>query len=63
MVMVMEGSRETKLPGEDSAMPLVHEQINTYINEGLTTNEAIKRVARERGLSKNEIYKQYHGLC
>ena len=63
MVIVMEGSRETKDPGEDSAMPLVHEQINTYIKEGLTTNEAIKRVARERGLSKNEIYKQYHGLC
>ena len=63
MVIVMEGSRETKDPGEDSAMPLVHEQINTYFKEGLTTNEAIKRVARERGLSKNEIYKQYHGLC
>ena len=30
MVIVMEGSRETKDPGEDSAMPLVHEQINTY---------------------------------
>ena len=44
-------------------MPLVHEQINSYIKEGLSTNEAIKRVARERGLSKNEIYKQYHGLC
>lgn len=44
-------------------MPLVHEQINSYIKEGLSTNEAIKRVARERGLNKNEIYKQYHGLC
>lgn len=63
MVIVMEGSHETKGPGEDSAMPLVHDQIKTYIEDGLTTNEAIKRVAKERGLSKNDIYKEYHDLC
>lgn len=63
MVIVMEGSREERNPQEDSPMPLVHEQIKTYIDEGLTTNEAIKRVAKERGLSKNDIYKAYHGLC
>ena len=55
MVIVMEGSRETKDPGEDSAMPLVHEQINTYIKEGLTTNEAIKRDVYKRQMGKKTI--------
>ena len=62
MVIVVEGSKEEKLPDETSAMPLIHDQINSYIETGLTTNEAIKRVAKERGLSKNQIYKEYHGL-
>lgn len=62
MVLVVEGNLEEKAPSEDFAMPLIHEQINTYVNDGLTTNDAIKRVAKERGLSKNEIYKEYHGL-
>lgn len=63
MVVVIEGCKEERNPQEDTPMPLVHEQIKTYVDEGLTTNEAIKRVAKERGLSKNEIYKEYHGLC
>lgn len=62
MVIVVEGSKEEKFPDETSAMPLIHDQINSYIETGLTTNEAIKRVAKERGLSKNQIYKEYHGL-
>lgn len=62
MVIVVDGNHEEKDPGEISPMPMVHEQIKSYVEEGLTTNEAIKRVAKERGLSKNEIYKDYHGL-
>ena len=62
MVVIIEGSKEEKDPGEDQAMPLVHDQIKTYIDGGLTTNEAIKRVAKERGLSKNDLYKEFHGL-
>ena len=52
MVVVIEGCSEEKNHGEDQASPLVHEQIKTYIDGGLTTNEAIKRVAKELGLSK-----------
>lgn len=62
MVIVVDGNHEEKDPGEISPMPMVHEQIKSYVEEGLTTNEAIKRVAKERGLSKNDIYKDYHGL-
>ncbi|MEG0469659.1 16S rRNA (cytidine(1402)-2'-O)-methyltransferase [Amedibacillus sp. YH-ame6] len=62
MVIVVEGCGEDRADIELSAMPLLHDQINTYVEDGLTTNEAIKRVAKERGLSKNDIYKEYHGL-
>lgn len=36
------------------------EHINQYINEGLSSNEAIKKVAKNRKLPKNEVYKEYH---
>ncbi|WP_416324970.1 16S rRNA (cytidine(1402)-2'-O)-methyltransferase [[Eubacterium] hominis] len=60
MVIVVEGSQNIKDDGEDAAVPLVHEQIKEYIDHGLSTNEAIKRVAKERGLSRNDVYKEYH---
>lgn len=62
MVVVIAGKQEEKEKDVTQAMPLLKEHIQNYIQEGMTTNEAIKRVARERGLSKNEIYKEYHGL-
>lgn len=62
MVVVVEGSKEQKLPEEIQDSPLIHEQINQYISNGYTTNEAIKKVAKEYGLSKNDLYKEYHGL-
>lgn len=60
MVLVVEGSKDTAEANQD--MPDVQTQINKYIDRGLTTTEAIKKVAKEQGLSKNEIYKEYHGL-
>ena len=62
MVIVIDGCKEEKDSSETSPIPLIHDQINSYVDEGLSTNEAIKRVAKERGLNKNEIYKEYHGL-
>lgn len=58
MVIVIEGCSENK--EMEIPLPLIHDQIEGYIKEGLSTNEAIKRVAKERGLAKNEIYKEYH---
>lgn len=60
MVIVVEGSKEQK--EEDVVLPLINDQIHQYIKDGYTTNEAIKRVAKERGLSKNEIYREFHEL-
>lgn len=39
----------------------VIESVNLYIRNGLTTMEAIKKVAKERKMPKNEVYKEYHG--
>lgn len=34
--------------------------VDYYINEGLRTNDAIKKVANDLGKSKQEVYKEYH---
>lgn len=60
IVIVVEGSKEKK--EEDVILPMSNEQIHQYIKDGCTTNEAIKRVAKERGLSKNDIYREFHEL-
>ena len=37
------------------------DSVNMYIRTGLTSMEAIKKVAKERKITKNEVYKEYHG--
>lgn len=37
------------------------ESVNMYIRTGLTSMEAIKKVAKERKIPKGEVYKEYHG--
>ena len=39
----------------------VVDRVNMYIRTGLTSMEAIKKVAKERKIPKNEVYKEYHG--
>lgn len=36
------------------------EHVNLYIKEGLTSKDAIKCVANDRKLNKNDVYKEYH---
>ena len=38
----------------------VLEHINEYIKEGLSSNDAIKKVAKDRNVPKNDVYKEYH---
>ncbi len=52
-VIVVEGSKES----EKEFLLSVEEHISLYISRGMTKKEAIKQVAKERGLSKNELYK------
>ena len=37
------------------------ENVNMYIRTGLTSMEAIKKVAKERKIPKGDVYKEYHG--
>ena len=39
----------------------VLESVNLYIKNGLTSMEAIKKVAKERKIPKSDVYKVYHG--
>lgn len=36
------------------------EHVDLYLQDNMTLNEAMKRVAKERGLAKSIIYKEYH---
>ena len=38
----------------------VLEHINKYIEAGLSSNDAIKKVAKDRNVAKNDVYKEYH---
>ena len=57
-VLVVEGSAEEKPSdaGWWSEMTLA-EQVDEYISRGDTKNEAIRKTAADRGLSKNYVYK------
>lgn len=40
----------------------VIEHVNLYIEDGKSTMDAIKEVAKERGMKKSEVYDQYHEI-
>lgn len=57
MVIIVEGNKEIEVEKFDQP---VREHVEEYINSGLTTKDAIKKVAEIRKVNKNEIYKEYH---
>lgn len=59
MVLVVEGCPENEVIDE-VPFSIVSQAIHHYIEEGFSTKEAIKKVAKEHGLSKNDVYKQFH---
>lgn len=59
MVIVMEGCKDDCL-SKDIPFSIINEKIHSYIQEGYSTKEAIKKVAKDHGLSKNEVYNQFH---
>ena len=58
MVIVVEGNhhQEETTIFEQS----IQEHVDEYIEKGMSTKDAIKEVAKQRGLSKNTIYQEYH---
>ena len=58
IVIVVEGCHEKPTFNNIS----IKDHVNLYIEDGLTPNEAIKKVAKERNVPKSEIYNEYHNL-
>ena len=55
-VIVIEGNKNVN---QFSNLTLI-EHVNLYIKEGFETKEAIKKVAKDRQMNKNEVYSEYH---
>ena len=58
IVIVVEGNHEKQSFDNLS----IKDHVNLYIEDGLTPNEAIKKVAKERNVPKSKIYNEYHNL-
>lgn len=59
MVIVVEAGQKEEV----SVSPqLLKKKIDQMISEGYSTKDAIKSVAKEYGISKNDLYNDYHGL-
>jgi len=56
MVIVVEGKKQEKIISD---LPIIDE-LNMLIADGLTSKEAIKQVAKQRNLPKNDVYMEYH---
>lgn len=56
MVIIVEGKAETLYNPTISIL----DEVNLLIEEGMSSKDAIKDVAKKRGISKNEVYQEYH---
>ena len=58
MVIVVEGSQEEEV--EIVFNTTIKEDVDMYIEKGMSTKDAIKEVAKQRNLNKNSVYQEYH---
>ena len=56
-MLVIEGSSESEKAPEASLT--IEEQVEYYIKNGMSKNDAIKATAKSRGVHKNEVYKLF----
>ena len=56
-VIVVSGNKNITNINDDLS---VIDQVNFYINNGMNKMDAIKMVAKERNLKKNDVYSEYH---
>lgn len=52
------GEAEEESPEWESMS--ISEQVESYIKSGMDSKEAIKQTAKDRGLSKRDVYNEYH---
>ena len=58
LVVVVEGNKSTT----EYKILTVEDHVNLYIEDGKSSMEAIKIVAKERGMKKSEVYDIYHNI-
>ena len=58
MVIVVEGNNDQEEVIEFETT--IKEDVDMYIEKGMSTKDAIKEVAKQRNLNKNAVYKEYH---
>lgn len=58
LVIVVEGNKEVL----EYKTLSIEEHINLYLEDGKSVMDAIKIVAKERGIKKSEVYDIYHGI-
>lgn len=58
LVIVVEGNKNTTEYKNLS----IYDHVNLYIEDGKSSMDAIKIVARERGMKKSEVYDLYHNI-
>ena len=58
MVIVVEGNQEVE--EEITFETTIKEDVDMYIEKGMSTKDAIKEVAKQRNLNKNSVYQEYH---
>lgn len=62
-VIIVSGNEQPQVAAKDPLAGLsVDQQVDFYIENGLTVNEAIKKVAKDHHLKKQVIYNQYHDI-
>ena len=58
IVLLVEGNKN---PDKKIQIGVI-EHVNLYVKEGLSTMDAIKKVSKERGMNKKDVYQVYHHL-
>jgi len=60
IVLIVEGSTEKKADIIWWQELEIDQHVKHYLDQGYKTSESIKKVAKERGVAKNEVYREYH---
>jgi 16S rRNA (cytidine1402-2'-O)-methyltransferase len=56
IVIIVEGVGDSIVESDLTIL----EEVNQYVSEGMPSKDAIKVVAKNRGLQKNEVYQEFH---
>lgn len=63
-VLIVDGSKEEKKIEEDFTEEMSHREYVEYLmdSQGMDKKEAIKTVAKKRGIAKNDVYREVHDI-